>query len=245
VRLWIDAVGIPLVLALLGLWQFWLKEVKWPAQAPVNLTAELSIKDVGSGATPGEAPNSEDGLQAVELEVTARNASTRSIYLLNNLWVAYGVKIDSGKPDWREAMESHLNGDHRIVGGEHYATTPPIPVAVGNAFSDTGLQPNEKIVRSYVFYVPRGRYDYVEVNVALPTTAIEMPGGGGPIAEVKYALRPDRSSYLPVVYRVTSGGGLVEAGKEDDAALKLQWALSTRMLSLWDGAHPEVVVDKR
>jgi len=228
VRLWIDAVGIPLVLALLGLWQFWLKEVKWPAQAPVNLTAEISVKDAGDGAISRAAENADHGLQAIELEVTARNPSTRPIFLLNNLWVAYGVKIDPAKPNWREAMEDRLNGDHRIVGGEHYATTPPVPVGVGNAFGDTGLQPNEKVVRSYIFYVPRGRYDYVEVNVALPTTAIEKPGGGGPIAEVKYTLRPDRSSYLPVIYRVKSDG-----------------SISTRMLSLWDTARPEAVADTR
>ena len=75
-------------------------------------------------------------------------------------------------------------------------------------------------------------------------TAVERPGSGGPIAEVKYALRPDRSSYLPVVYRVKSDGSLVEAKKEDDAALRLQWALSTRMLSLWDAARPEAVADR-
>jgi hypothetical protein len=218
----------------LGLWQFWLKEIKWPAQAPVNLTAELSIKDAGSGAMPGKAADSDDGLQAIELEVTARNPSTRPIYLLNNIWVAYGIKIDSGKLKWMDGMEVQLNGDHRIIGGKHYSTTPPVPVAVGNVFTDTGLQPNEKIVRSFVFYVPRNEYDYVEVNVGLPTTTADRPGQAGkPIAEVKYALRPDRSSYRPIVYRIRSGGSQAEASEKDENDIGLQWAIATRMLSLW------------
>lgn len=234
-RLWIEAVGIPLVLAVLGLWQFWLKEVRWPAEVPVNLTAELSVKDAGYGSSA--AAPADPKLQAIELEVTARNPSTRPIYLLDNIWIAYGVKIrPPEQKDWLQAMEKEINGNHQIIGGAHYATNHPIPVAAGNVFTDSGLQPNEKIVRTFVFYVPRGAYDYVEVDVGLPTVAQERsdrPGEGA--AKVSYKLRDDRSSFRPTVQLIRSDGS--EDSNPNEGKLKdygVQWAISTRMLSLWE-----------
>ena len=247
VRLWIEAVGIPVVLAGLGLWQFWLKEVRWPAEVPVNLTADLSVKDAGfSSGSSHEQQSADLKLEAIELEVTARNPSTRPIYLLENLWIAYGVKIGppEGK-DWLEVMEKQINGDHQIVGGEHYVAKHPIPVAAGNVFTDDGLQPNEKVVRTFVFYVPQGVYDYVEVD-ALPTVAEDRPDHPGErTARVEYKLRPDRSSFLPSVYLIRSDGTRDSKPCADELKeLGFQWAVSTRMLSLWQGArsspsHPD------
>jgi hypothetical protein len=241
VRLWIDAIGIPVVLALLGLWQFWLKEVRWPAQAPVNLTAELSVKDAGKGAFSSESSQANSDLQAIELEVTARNPSSRAICLLDNLWIAYGVKISSpDRKDWLEAMETEINGNHQIIGGAHYGAGHPVPVAAGNVFTDSGLQPNEKIVRTFVFYVPRGSYDYVEVDVGLPTVAKERsdsPGEGA--AKVTYQLRDDHSSFRPSVSLLRTDGK--ELSAPDAKQLKdygFQWAISTRMLSLWEKLPP-------
>ena len=237
IRLWIQAVGIPVVVAVLGLWQFWLKEVAWPSEAPVNLTTELSVKEAGFGKASARESNREDlGLEAIELQVTARNPSTRPIYLLTNIWAACGITIKPPKTkDWRGAMESQINGDHQIVGGEHYSTAYPVLVAAGNVFTDTALQPNEKIVRSFVFYVPKGAYDYVEVDVGLPTTPIERPGHPGePTAVTEYKLRSDGSSYLPTLYRVARDGTRTDPTATDISDLGVQWALSTRMLSLWE-----------
>ena len=242
VRLWIEAVGIPVVIAALGLWQFWLKEVRWPSEVPVNLTAELSVKDAGfKHASLREEQSSEQKLEAIELEVTARNASTRPIYLLDNLWIAYGVKITptEGK-DWLEAMETEINGNHQIMGGSHYEAQHPIPVAAGNVFTDNGLQPNEKIVRTFVFYVPHGVYDYVEVDVGLPTVSKEnrdRPGEGA--ARVEYKLRKDRSSFLPSVFLIGSNGKPDYPPSADEKKdLGFQWAVATRMLSLWQASSP-------
>ena len=52
--------------------------------------------------------------------MTARNPSTRPIYLLDNLWIAYGIEISSpDRKDWLEAMEKEINGNHQIMGGAH------------------------------------------------------------------------------------------------------------------------------
>jgi hypothetical protein len=242
VRLWTEAVGIPIALAGLGLLQFWLKEVRWPEEVPVNLTADLSVKDAGF-SSPGfeQQAGSEPQLEAVELEVTARNPSSRPIYLLNNLWIAYGVKI--GAPNngtWMEDTEKQLNGDHQIVGGKHYRPQHPVPVAAGNIFTDNSLQPSEKIVRSFVFYVPRGTYDYIEVDIGLPTITSEMQGHPEQAAAgVEYELRKDQSSYLPSVYLFNADGTHKTDVKDGELkSLGFQWALATRMLSLWQVNAP-------
>lgn len=242
VRLWIEAVGIPVVIAALGLWQFWLKEVRWPSEVPVNLTAELSVKDAGfKRANLREEQSSDQKLEAIELEVTARNPSTRPIYLLDNLWIAYGIKITPthGK-DWLGAMETQINGNHQIIGGSHYEAQHPIPVAAGNVFTDNGLQPNEKIVRTFVFYVPQGEYDYVEVDVGLPTVSRENPDRSGEgAARVEYKLREDRSSFLPTVFLIGADGNPdVKPTADEIKDLGFQWAVATRMLSLWPASSP-------
>jgi hypothetical protein len=197
IRLWIKAVGIPVVLALLGLWQFWLKEVRWPGEAPVNLTTELSVREAGfSGASARDDKREDKELEAIEFEVTARNPSTRGLYLLRNLWVAYGVKIERPQNgDWLQVMADQINGNHQIIAGKYYDADPPVPVATGNVFTDVGLHPGEKIVRTFVFYVPQGVYDFVEVEVRLPTTTTEIPGHPGePIAGVEYKVRADHAA---------------------------------------------------
>jgi hypothetical protein len=132
IRLWIQAVGVPVVVLAFGAWQFWLKEVVWPAQAPVNLSTELRVKEAGTISTTERDVN---GLQAIELEITAGNPSSRKLFLLGNLWVAHGITIKSpNKGNWMEAMEPHLNTDHRIVGGKFYSTTPPVTLAARECF---------------------------------------------------------------------------------------------------------------
>lgn len=236
-RLWIQAVGIPLAVAGLGVLQFWLIQVKWPSQAPVNVTTELQVKEAGLiGAKTRET----NGLEAIELEITALNPSTRKLYLLKNLWVAHGITI---KPpaagNWMKVMEDHLNGDHRIAGGKHYSTRPPVTIAAGNAFTDEALQPNEKVVRTFVFYVPRGAYDYVEVDVFLPTTPNEKPSDPGkPVADVDWKLRADGQSYGAAFYRIKPDGSREDPTGTDISDLGLQVASSTRMLPLWRAPNP-------
>lgn len=240
IRLRVQAVGIPLAIAGLGLLQFWLVQVKWPAQAPVNLTTELSVRDAGSSEAHVAAGGAgETRLQAIELEVTARNPSARTIYLLRNIWAAHGIKVDPNRKEgWLDLMEKQVNGPRRIVGGEHYAPKRPAPIAVGNVFPDDGLQPNETIVRSFVFYVEQGKYDYVEVDVFLPPTAAESAHHDGrPAIDVEWKLRPERQGYFPVVKLIRPDGTRQEASQ--DADLKdsgLQWSTSIRMLSLWRDA---------
>jgi hypothetical protein len=142
-------------------------------------------------------------------------------------------------------MADQINGNHQIIAGKYYDADPPVPVATGNVFTDVGLHPGEKIVRTFVFYVPQGVYDFVEVEVRLPTTTTEIPGHPGePIAGVEYKVRADHAGYSSSVYRIGSNGAHEQPKDADAGDLDVQWAISTRMLSLWQTAPSSAVADR-
>jgi hypothetical protein len=87
-----------------GIYQWLLKEVIFPAAAPVNITTDVKVRDAGSKRAGGGA---EMELQAIEVAVTARNPSNRQVYLLDDFWAATGMTIEAREIDgnaWREAM---------------------------------------------------------------------------------------------------------------------------------------------
>jgi hypothetical protein len=211
VRDWLAAVGIPVVLAVAGFWQFYLKEVWWPASA-INLTADVSVKEAGFGAGAAAATNN---LEAIEVAITARNPSSNTVYLCANYWGAWGVAVSASAhngdktEDWLADATDQVNSRIPTVAGKHYKKDQGTLIATGNVFTgDTYLRPQEKISTVFVFYVPQGRYDYVEVFAVLPTTSRESPRQ--PLTSalgVYYALNPDRSNfYIASIYRIKPDG---------------------------------------
>jgi hypothetical protein len=250
IRLWVSAVAIPIVLAVAGTWQFYLKEVWLPATA-INLTAEVSVQEAGlRAATVAEAKN----LEAIELVITARNPSSNTIFLCANLWEAWGVTIsaptqDSEKSkDWLDGVSELVNKRDSFVVGKHYKGDRQTLVSAGSVFQDRNLHANEKVSATFVFYVPQGLYDFIEINVSLPVTSTESPARSGePALGVEYALSPDRS-YFPIVsvYRVTSNGTHKPLPLDADGALSQsdtkyygwQSAGARVQLSLWRSKPP-------
>jgi hypothetical protein len=186
VRLWAQAIGIPLVVAGVGLWEFYLKERIWPAQAPVNLTTELTLTETGRAQIANNAD-----LEAVELVVTAHNPSPRDVYLLTNYWMAEGIKIGAPKEnvDWLQENVDAINGSHVMPDGKYYRNDHPVLVASANVFPiETVLHPSESISASYAFFVPQGVYDLVEVDVILPTTSEAIAKTGEAAAAIKHSV---------------------------------------------------------
>ncbi len=230
---WIQAL-IFFFVASFGAWQFWLKEVVWPAAAPLNLTTELGVKAAGFQASPGS--DNKQQFEAIELVVTARNPSTRNLYLLSNVWVARGIAIDASLKGelWQTAATERIAKYRFAVAGEHYKMREMKLVAGGYVFDDYVLRPNELVTHSFVFYIPHGVYDYVEVAVALPTTPNEN------VAEATWTLNPDGTVKYRA-YRYSAKGGRGEEIKDlaaafTDSAMQLQTAEASRQLSLWPDA---------
>jgi hypothetical protein len=236
VRLWVQAVAIPIVATGISLWQFWLKEYVLPAQAPVNLTTEVTLTEAGDGQVPNR------DLEPVELMITAHNPSTRDVYLLTNYWIAEGIKIGTPKEgeDWLQDNVDAINGGHVINGGKYYRMERPILVASANVFPvDSVLHPTESISASYVFYVPRGVYDLVEVDAILPTTS-KAAKTGGPAAAIEFSVEANREGYDQSYYRIRPDGKPEEIPKDAEGNylqsglddLGLQYTTSIRTLPL-------------
>ena len=246
VRLWLQAVGIPLVLAVLGLWQFVLKEVWWPATA-VNLTTDITIKQAGLERAPSHGKE----LKAIQVEITALNPSTSTIYLLPNYWAAWG-HTTSQPPEseddsvWVQGAERMLDDRISFHVGKHYRTDASTLVAVGVATTDIYLRPHEKISETRVFYVPEGVYDSLSVVVALPIASRQNPKKPGEAAVgVDFEVTPSgiQGSY----YRILPSGDhealptdkYNNVSQQDIRYYGLQLASSETQLSLWQSPPPE------
>ncbi|MEX2167201.1 MAG: hypothetical protein WD852_09310 [Methyloceanibacter sp.] len=228
-RSWIQTLTVVAV-ALFGAWQFVLKEILWPAAAPINLTAEVTIKEAGHRAD-GSAEKA--GYAAIELVVVAKNPSSRPVYLLPNIWFAQGVKIDTRREKsgvWLGHANDKIAKRELSEEGMHYKRTNSYLVAASSVFTDFVLYPNETISSSYVFYVPRGEYDLLNVYVDLPSTSAKDS------AEYVWSVDPYGS--------VAGHGYKVEQGRRGDEITELveayispefhlQMARSFRQLSLW------------
>jgi hypothetical protein len=248
VRSWLAAVAIPVVLAVLGLWQFVLREVWWPAAA-INLTAEASIKQAGFASTSSSQGKA---FEAIELVVNARNPSAKTIYLLPNHWVAWGFKIDTvPKEDenpekWLENANDLINSMEAWSVGKHYRTDDGTLVAMGSAIEYTSLRPNEQVSETHVFHVPQGVYDLVEVAVDLPYTPKENPDRYGEAAiGVEYKLNGTNFD-VSSIYLVGPDGGHKALPRDWDGGPRqsdarrydLQSAVARVALSLWESKPP-------
>lgn len=251
VRLWVQAVAVPVVATLFTLVAFYYKEILIPSTAPINLTTDVSVKPAGRSATSNEQ---DKGLEAIELTITARNPSSRTIYLLANSWMAFGHKVkeshdnDEEEGAWLKNMPEAISAkSYTVVEGKHYIKDSGTVIALGNVFRDNLLHPNEKVSATYVFHVPQGIYDYIHIDVDIPTASRENPYVHGTAAIVnRYALSWDKRSLYPKLYRVTQKGRVAlpvdkegDWTEDDKKYYGLQAASSAVDLSLWQSKTKE------
>lgn len=160
---------IPILIAGIGVWQFYLKEIIWPSTA-INITTDLSLKRAGFDEA---VDNRSSELEAIELVISAYNPSSSTIFLLNNYWTASAVPVDhtENSEEWKEGLDELINNRFSYALGKHYKKGGAVLVAGGSVFSDDYIRPNEKITATYIFYVPGDLYDLVSVFVELPTVS--------------------------------------------------------------------------
>jgi hypothetical protein len=218
-----------------GVWQFVFKEIWSPAAAPINLTTEVNVKEAGFRVA--SSGKSTEQLEAIELMVTAINVSTRTVYLLSNHWAAWGMKVGASQSGdaqaWQKDVSEQMSKGEDSYGavGRHYEMKEGNLVAWGNVFPKTYLlYPKESVSRSFLFYVPKGGYDLVEVDVGIPTASVPNA------AEVIYTVN-DQGGYARV-NRIGPNGVRSEMprnadGSYSDSGIGLQETQSWRQLSLW------------
>jgi hypothetical protein len=231
IRNWVQAfIVVGGVLA--GVWEFVFKEVWMPASAPINITTDVSVKEAGFRGTSSDRRSEQ--YEAIELFVTAKNPSTRDVFLLNSCWYAEGLSIRPGKAldQWTDDVskaikQSALRNDK----GAYFELDHSVLVASGGLFpEDQWLHPNEAISTSFLIYVQQGTFDVLYVHVQMPTTAVNKS------VEVDWAVAPNKACTLRL-FRVRNGSRAEEitnyVGATSDPKIQFQIETSTRELSLW------------
>jgi hypothetical protein len=228
VNLWAQTIAI-VAAGAWGVYVFVFEEFTKPAAVPINLTTEMSIHQAGTHAvaSAGNAP-----LLAIELDVTATNPSSRTVYVLPNYWIATGVRVASQSDQgWVGAANNAVAQRNPVAGGEHYQIVSSKAVALGSLISDTELMPNERTTRSYVFYVPASAYDFIDIESALPS--VSQPNA----ADVSWRLDPATNVVSPTVFLIDHGHRrqlrLEEISRYSEHQPNLQMAVTRRQLSLW------------
>jgi hypothetical protein len=228
VNYWVQTVAI-IVAGIWAAYTFIYLEFRKPAAAPTNLSTQITLQELG--ARQMSAP---DGavLVAVEIEITANNPSSRTVYILPNYWRAMGYRVGQRPPAlaWLDAANAGIRDRARAGAGEHYAFASGALVASGSVVPDMELRPGESLSRSYVFYVPQGAYDLIDVETVVPSTS--RPNG----IDLNWRVQADGMVNLEI-YRVGEGERHALSPSEQGhflaEDLDLQSAESQRQLSLW------------
>jgi hypothetical protein len=170
------------------------KEVLLPATAPVNISVDLAIKQAAVVA------DAKRDLIAVEMKIIAVNPSSRILYLLPSPWVASGYTVAPRKiveqPFAQEDVSvALLSPTGRIE--RHSEFGLGALVAIGRLFSNTVLNPGEKLQRIIVFHVPPATYDMLDVMVTMTLTTTNPSGFVG-----KWSINPTNRLLRVTWFRV-------------------------------------------
>jgi hypothetical protein len=223
-NLWVQSLAF-IFAGVWGVFVFWDQQIAKPAEA-VHLTTELRVRQVGTRASPtGDG----SALAAIELDFNATNPSARTVYILNNYWLAIGTRIQpqDNSRNWAATAETEIEQRKPISGGAHYRATDGHVVAWGSLVPDDALRPNESVSRSYIFYVPEGAYDMIDVQTALPSAA------QGNVVHISWRLDGLVVSPTATVTEAGRARPATAAELQGDPPLNLQQAGGRQQLSLW------------
>jgi hypothetical protein len=224
---WVQTIGI-VIAAAWGAWTFVYKEIEVPKSAPVNVTVDLEVRKIGAGQ-PGEGKKK---LIPVELKVSAKNPSSREIYLLPSVWMASGVKVAS-KEHSLDDVQPVTSHNEQSFSQRHAEVTESVIITFGGLVEDDSLKPNEVTARTFIFYVPQNEYDYLDLVTVIPTVAKR----GAVDLEWKLGAR---GQLEPTWYRLDAKGAREGTINGEDVSaystankLELQRSIARATLSLW------------
>jgi hypothetical protein len=200
-----------------------------PKSAPVNVTVDLELKKI-SGGQPGE---NKKKLIPVQFRVSAKNPSTREIYLLPSVWMATGTKITPADNELSD-VPAVTSENGQSVAQRHAAVTENVIIAFGGLVEDDSLKPNEVTTRTFILYVPPNEYDSIDLLTIVPTIAEK-----GKI-NLEWKLNRETSQIEPTWQRLDARGAKQGVMSDNEVStfssehkLELQRSVTRATLSLW------------
>jgi hypothetical protein len=244
IQKWARAVLLPVAAsvwtvigAFWGYYTWYYKEIWLPSTAPINVTTNVTVKEAGFKG--GAESDTKGELEAIEVAVTATNPGTRPVYFLSNYMSVLGKRVNTRDADeaWIAAVNGASANRQQVYNdrGRHYEKVTT-RVGWANIFPASYLlHPNESVSNTTLFYVPKGLYDTVEVDVHLPSTSVPH--------SVEYVYKLDNEYVYTTAYRIGPNKARTEmrkhgGGSYADPAIGLQETKSWRELSLWSSPPP-------
>lgn len=150
---WTKTVAV-VVAALWGVYTFIWKDILVPSWAPASLVIEVKPRQEGPEARP-EAGGT--GPSRLRLRVIATNPSSRTLYLLPNVWWASAMQRSRADPG--RSFETAANAvlrDLSVLQAERGKELISAGVvATGRLFIDDQIQPGETLSRDLSIALPR------------------------------------------------------------------------------------------
>jgi hypothetical protein len=150
---WTKTVAV-VVAALWGMYTFIWKEILVPSWAPASLLIEVKPRPYGPEAVPVAGGT---GPSRLRLRVIVHNPSSRTLYLLPNIWWASAMQRVQAEPS--RSFESAANAVLRVPSvlqaerGQEMASSGV--VATGRLFIDDQILPGETMSRDLSIALPR------------------------------------------------------------------------------------------
>jgi len=94
IHIWVQTIGIG-VATFWGIYTFIHKEIFIPMNAPTSISLNLQLRETGRSHIVAK----KKALIAIEMKASAKNTSSKTIYLLPNIWEAYGSKVEAINDD--------------------------------------------------------------------------------------------------------------------------------------------------
>jgi hypothetical protein len=180
-REWVQFLTVILV-AILGAWQFYFKEVLIPSRRPAVLVIGATLDAIGRRGN----------MVLLRARIHLVNKSTNRVYLTNLWYTATGIRFDLIDPlNGPEPLEVErdLDGDAWFSA----FSTPPLRevVAAWKLPPDTTwYDPTDETSNEQLFYVPANRYDAVQLQVD-----INVMRSIADLAPEKWTVNPDGSLF--------------------------------------------------
>jgi hypothetical protein len=233
-QIWAQVVGI-IAATLWGIYTFFYKEIWVPKSVPVNITMELQLRKTGDD--PLKKNRDANAMIPLEMKISAKNPSSRAVYLLPNVWIAYAHKMSPVTKPFPQPNSIIVTAKEREQRLDWIAKAErTVILSTGGLFPDNILKPNEVATRSLIIYVPPNKYETVEVRAILPSVATQNT------IDLEWELN-EKYSPRPKMYRLGRNGERTEIQPNKDyldPKLELQQAESSVEIALSEGPKGNV-----
>ena len=176
---WTKTVAV-VVAALWGVYTFIWKDILVPSWAPASLVIEVKPRQEGAETRPeagGTAP------LRLRLRVIATNPSSRTLYLLPNVWWASAMQRTQADPgrSFETAANAVLRDPSVLQAERGTELVSAGVVATGRLFIDDQIQPGETLSRDLSIALPRGDSPLVLQWLVPALTRKPVSGSGKPL----------------------------------------------------------------